>query len=68
LGQVIGQMKAVSCRMQLPHMRQLNPTPFAQRSKAVKARIGARFKLDDIAEAHRAAESRATRGATLIIP
>ena len=34
----------------------------------VKARIGARFKLDDIAAAHRAAESRATRGATLIIP
>jgi NADPH2:quinone reductase len=34
----------------------------------VKARIGARFKLDDIAEAHRAAESRATRGATLIVP
>ena len=34
----------------------------------VKAEIGARFKLDDIAAAHRAAESRATRGATLIIP
>jgi NADPH2:quinone reductase len=34
----------------------------------VKAEIGARFKLDDIAGAHRAAESRATRGATLIIP
>ncbi len=34
----------------------------------VKAQIGARFKLDDIAEAHRAAESRATRGATLIVP
>ncbi len=34
----------------------------------VKARIGARFRLDDIAGAHRAAESRATQGATLIIP
>ncbi len=34
----------------------------------VKAQIGSRFKLDDIAEAHRAAESRATRGATLILP
>ncbi len=34
----------------------------------VKAQIGARFKLDDVAAAHRAAESRATRGATLIIP
>ena len=34
----------------------------------VKAQIGARFRLDDIAGAHRAAESRATQGATLIIP
>lgn len=34
----------------------------------VKAQIGARFTLDDIAEAHRAAESRVTRGATLIVP
>lgn len=34
----------------------------------VKAHIGARFALDDIAEAHKAAESRTTQGATLIIP
>ena len=37
-------------------------------SGLVKAQIGARFSLDDIGEAHRAAESRATQGATLIIP
>ncbi len=34
----------------------------------VTAHIGARFTLDDIVAAHTAAESRATRGATLIIP
>jgi NADPH2:quinone reductase len=34
----------------------------------VKAYIGARFNLDKVVEAHRAAESRATQGATLIIP
>lgn len=34
----------------------------------VKAQIGSRFKLDNIAQAHIAAESRATQGATLIIP
>ena len=37
-------------------------------SGLVKSAIGARFKLDKIGEAHRAAESRATQGATLIIP
>jgi NADPH2:quinone reductase len=30
--------------------------------------IGARFRLEDIAEAHRAAEARATMGAILITP
>ena len=34
----------------------------------VKSSIGARFKLDDIVAAHRAAESRSTQGATLILP
>ncbi len=34
----------------------------------VKSSLGARFKIDDIAAAHHAAESRATQGATLIIP
>ena len=34
----------------------------------VKPGIGARYKLEDIATAHRAAESRATQGATLILP
>lgn len=34
----------------------------------VKVDIGARFRLDEIAEAHRAAESRATSGAILITP
>ncbi|MBI5485043.1 MAG: quinone oxidoreductase [Deltaproteobacteria bacterium] len=34
----------------------------------VKANIGARFALDDIVEVHKAAESRATQGSTLIIP
>lgn len=37
-------------------------------SGLVKPTIGARFSLDNIAEAHRAAEARATQGATLIIP
>ncbi len=37
-------------------------------SGLIKANIGARFALDDIADAHKAAESRATQGATLIIP
>jgi NADPH2:quinone reductase len=34
----------------------------------VKARIGARFALRDAAEAHRAIESRATTGSTILIP
>ncbi len=37
-------------------------------SGLVKAYVGARFNLDKVVEAHRAAESRATQGATLIIP
>ena len=37
-------------------------------SGLVKSAIGARFTLDNIIEAHVAAESRATQGATLIIP
>ncbi|HLZ66755.1 MAG TPA: quinone oxidoreductase [Aliidongia sp.] len=37
-------------------------------SGAVKVEIGARFKLDDVVEAHRAAEARATTGAILITP
>jgi NADPH:quinone reductase len=37
-------------------------------SGTVKSSIGARFKLDDIVEVHKAAESRATQGATLILP
>lgn len=37
-------------------------------SGIVKSSIGARFKLDDIVEVHKAAESRATHGSTLIIP
>lgn len=37
-------------------------------SGVVKSSIGARFGLDDIVEAHRAAESRQTQGATLILP
>ena len=37
-------------------------------SGTVKSSIGARFKLDDIVEAHKTAEARATVGATLIIP
>lgn len=34
----------------------------------VKSSIGARFSLDQIVEAHRAAEARSTQGATLILP
>jgi NADPH2:quinone reductase len=37
-------------------------------SGAVKVRIGARFPLAQAAEAHRALESRATTGSTLLIP
>jgi len=37
-------------------------------SGIVTASIGAKFKLDDIIEVHKAAESRITQGATLIIP
>lgn len=37
-------------------------------SGLVTPRIGSRFALDDIVAAHAAAESRATHGATLIIP
>jgi len=37
-------------------------------SGLVKSHIGARFRLDDVVKAHRAAESRSTQGATLIIP
>lgn len=37
-------------------------------SGIVKSSIGARFQLNNIVEAHKAAESRATQGATLIIP
>jgi NADPH:quinone reductase len=38
------------------------------RSGAVPVRIGARFALADAAQAHRALESRATTGSTLLIP
>lgn len=37
-------------------------------SGIVKSSIGARFKLEEIVDVHRTAESRATSGATLIIP
>ena len=37
LAHVIGHTKAVSCRMQLPHMRQPNSTPLPARSTAVAA-------------------------------
>lgn len=37
-------------------------------SGAVKIRIGQRFPLDRVAEAHRALESRATTGATVLLP
>lgn len=35
---------------------------------AIKSTIGARFRLDEIVAAHKAAESRCTQGATLILP
>jgi NADPH2:quinone reductase len=38
------------------------------RSGAIPVRIGARFPLADAADAHRALESRATTGSTLLIP
>lgn len=34
----------------------------------VRARIGQRFRLDEVAEAHRALEARATTGATVLVP
>jgi NADPH2:quinone reductase len=37
-------------------------------SDAIPVRIGARFPLADAADAHRALESRATTGSTLLIP
>lgn len=37
-------------------------------SGVVRVRIGARFRLTDAADAHRAIESRATTGSTLLIP
>lgn len=37
-------------------------------SGMVKANIGARFKLEEIVEVHKTAESRGTHGATLILP
>ena len=37
-------------------------------SGAIKSTIGARFRLDEIVAAHKAAESRNTQGATLILP
>ncbi len=37
-------------------------------SGAVDVRIGARFPLEDAADAHRAIESRATTGSTILIP
>jgi NADPH2:quinone reductase len=37
-------------------------------SGAIPVRIGARFALADAADAHRALESRATTGSTLLIP
>jgi NADPH2:quinone reductase len=40
----------------------------AMRSGAVKADVRQRFALSDAAEAHRALESRATTGATVLIP
>lgn len=38
------------------------------RSGAVSVRIGARFRLSEAADAHRALEARATTGSTLLIP
>jgi NADPH2:quinone reductase len=40
----------------------------AMASGAIKATIGARFALDKIADAHRAAESRATTGSIVMLP
>lgn len=40
----------------------------AMASGAVKATIGARFNLDQLPQAHRAAEARATTGAIVIVP
>ncbi|MFA5537977.1 MAG: quinone oxidoreductase [Gemmobacter sp.] len=37
-------------------------------SGAVKIRIGQRFALEDVADAHRALEARATTGATVLMP
>ena len=37
-------------------------------SGAVKVRVDQRFPLDQVAEAHRAMESRATTGSTVLIP
>ena len=37
-------------------------------SGAVKIRIDQRFPLDQVADAHRALESRATTGATVLLP
>jgi hypothetical protein len=36
----MGQMKAVSCKMQLPHILQLKSALLTQRSKVVNARMG----------------------------
>jgi NADPH2:quinone reductase len=40
----------------------------AMASGAVKATIGARFTLDQLPQAHRAAEARATTGSIVIVP
>ena len=40
----------------------------AMASGAVRAAIGARFRLDQVADAHRAAEARAQAGAIVILP
>lgn len=40
----------------------------AMASGAVRASIGARFRLDQVADAHRAAEARATAGAIVLVP
>jgi NADPH2:quinone reductase len=37
-------------------------------SGAVKIRIDQRFALDEVADAHRALEARATTGATILLP
>ena len=41
LGQVMGQTNAVSCKMQLPHMRQPKSALFVTCSKLVNSRMGA---------------------------